>query len=67
MFFVQDFKLHMLRWHLLPSLGRLLADLAQLLGQHDYLDHYMRDLGPSVLTGKGPPSLPWATPGICHS
>ncbi|KAK9828929.1 hypothetical protein WJX72_002853 [[Myrmecia] bisecta] len=44
----EDFKLHTFRWHLLPKLGKLLYDLALLLGALDYADHYLRDLGPSL-------------------
>jgi hypothetical protein len=42
---LQDFKLHLLRWHLLPKLAMLLGPLAALLGAPDYLEHYRRDLG----------------------
>ena len=34
-----------LRWQLLPSLGRALLRLAGLLGASGYADHYARDLG----------------------
>lgn len=44
--FLQDFKLNLLRWHLLPRMARLLCQLAALLGARAHLDHYQRDLGP---------------------
>lgn len=33
-----------LRWHLLQPLGRLLADVAQVMGAHRYVERYQRDL-----------------------
>ena len=46
---MQDFKLNVVRWHLLPSLGKLLFSLAQMLSAPDYKEHYRRDLGPTAL------------------
>lgn len=54
---LQDFKLSTLRWHLLPGLGGLLAELAGQLGAHAYVDHYMRDLGPDIAPGRAGPAL----------
>ena len=45
----EDYKLHVLRWHHLSDLGRLLVALATLLRAPLYLDHYLRDLGPGCL------------------
>lgn len=55
--FLQDFKLNVMRWHLLPCLGKLLFDMAQLLSAADYKEHYRRDLGPAALQplGQGAP------------
>ena len=39
----------MVRWHLLPSLGKLLFSLAQMLAASEYKEHYRRDLGPAAL------------------
>lgn len=39
----------MVKWHLLPSLGKLLFNLAQLLAAADYQEHYTRDLGHAAL------------------
>ena len=39
----------MVKWHLLPSLGKLLFNLAQLLSAADYQEHYTRDLGHAAL------------------
>lgn len=47
-FRLQDFKLNLLRWHLLPNLARLLCQLAALLRAWAYVDHYQRDMGPSI-------------------
>ena len=45
---MQDFKLNVLDWHLLPQLGTLLLDMSLMLGATDLVDHYLRDLGPSA-------------------
>lgn len=50
---VQDFKLNVVRWHLLPCLGKLLFNMAQLLSAAAYKEHYRRDLGPAVLHPSG--------------
>ncbi|KAK9796665.1 hypothetical protein WJX73_002436 [Symbiochloris irregularis] len=42
----EDFKLNVLRWRLLPTLGQLLLDLAAMLNAQHFVDHYQRDLGP---------------------
>lgn len=47
---LQDFKLHILRWQFLPSLGHLLHELSTLLLAANYADHYRRDLGMSALS-----------------
>ena len=56
---LQDFKLNVVRWHLLPCLGKLLFNMAQLLSAGDYKEHYRRDMGPAVLhpSGQGGPLL----------
>lgn len=49
----------MMRWQLLPPLGRVLLQLAGLLGAAAYADHYSRDLGlPTAAAAApgGPPS-----------
>ena len=46
---MQDFKLNLMRWHLLTSLGKLLYGLAGMLAAADYQEHYRRDLGPAAL------------------
>jgi anaphase-promoting complex subunit 1 len=51
----EDCKMSVLRWQLLPSLGRALLRLAGLLGASGYADHYARDLGL--------PAEPAAAPG----
>lgn len=51
---LQDFKLHLMRWHLLPGLGKLLFQLARLLPAPDYQEHYIRDLGPAALQATTP-------------
>ena len=45
---LQDFKLNVLDWHLLPQLGSLLLDMSLMLGATNLVDHYLRDLGPSA-------------------
>lgn len=45
---LQEFKLNVLDWHLLPQLGSLLLDMSLMLGATDLVDHYLRDLGPSA-------------------
>ena len=45
---LQDFKLNVLDWHLLPQLGSLLLDMSLMLGATDLVDHYLRDLGSSA-------------------
>ncbi|KAL3147502.1 hypothetical protein ABBQ38_014558 [Trebouxia sp. C0009 RCD-2024] len=50
----EDFKLDVVRWHLLSCLGKLLFNMAQLLSAADYKEHYRRDLGPAVLHPSGP-------------
>ena len=45
---LQDLKLNVLDWHLLPQLGSLLMDMSLMLGATDLVDHYLRDLGPSA-------------------
>ncbi|PSC69420.1 anaphase-promoting complex subunit 1 isoform X2 isoform B [Micractinium conductrix] len=40
----EDCKMNVLRWQLLPALGRVLLRLARLLGAAGYADHYCRDL-----------------------
>ncbi len=47
----------MLRLTHLNDLGRLLAALATLLRAPLYVDHYLRDLGPSCLPPAGPQLL----------
>lgn len=49
-----------LRWQLLPSLGRPLLSLAGLLGAAAYADHYARDLGLPAETAAAPTA---AAPG----
>ena len=46
---LQDFKLNVVRWHLLPGLGKLLFSMAHLLSAPDYKEHYRRDLGSAAL------------------
>ena len=50
---LQDFKLNVMRWHLLPCLGKLLFNMAQLLAAADYKEHYRRDLGQAALQPNG--------------
>jgi len=69
------------RWHLLPSLGKLLFSLAQMLSAPDYKEHYRRDLGLTALQASSQgrpaflllvsfamhPSLFWMSTGLsCH-
>ena len=63
---LQDFKLNVLRWHLLPCLGKLLFNMAQLLSAPDYKEHYRRDLGPAALhpSGQGVFLPPHTTPNL---
>ena len=49
----EDCKLHVLRLANLSDLGRLLAAVATLLRAPLYVDHYLRDLGPSCLPPAG--------------
>ena len=61
-----------MRWHLLPCLGKLLFNIAQLLSASDYKEHYRRDLGPATLqpSGQGqcsPSPCPWPPPVLLHS
>jgi hypothetical protein len=41
----EDCKMAVLRWRLLPPLGRTLLQLAAGLGAAAYVEHYSRDLG----------------------
>ena len=65
---MQDFKLNVVRWHLLPSLGKLLFSLAQMLSAPDYKEHYRRELGPTALqdSSQGRPAFPSAG-FLCHA
>ena len=59
---LQDFKLHILRWQFLPSMGRLLHELSMLLAASNHSDHYRRDLGMANLT-----STSGSTSGISNA
>ncbi|KAL0039031.1 hypothetical protein WJX77_005730 [Trebouxia sp. C0004] len=50
----EDFKLNVLRWPLMLSLGKLLFSLAQMVSAPDYQEHYRRDLGPTALQAASP-------------
>lgn len=54
----EDCKLDMLRWHLLPPLGRLLADVARVMGARQYTERYQRDLAlaPAAMATAGVPA-----------
>ena len=45
---MQDCKLHLLRWKLMPKLAALLHSLAVILGASEYQDRYIREMGPEV-------------------
>lgn len=46
---LQDCKLHLLRWKFLPKLVTLLHALACLLGASEHQDRYVREMGPEVV------------------
>lgn len=56
-----------LRWQLLPTLGRALLRLAGLLGASGYADHYARDLGLPAEPAAAPTAAAQAGSGLSQA
>ncbi len=50
---MQDCKLHLLSWKLMPKLAALLHSLASILGTSEYQDRYMREMGGPEIAHSG--------------
>jgi hypothetical protein len=57
----EDCKMTMMRWQLLLPLGRMLLQLAGLLGAAAYADYYSRDLGLPTAAAAAPGGPPGST------